>query len=68
LSYTEKIDVLDLLIKILNEHEKKLDKIVERLENIANQAEPALPSEELEENSAVSADAVGFSKYLEEHR
>jgi hypothetical protein len=68
MSYTEKIDVLDLLIQILNEHEQKLDKIVERLENIANQAEPAPRPRELEENSAVSADAVEFSKYLEEHK
>ena len=32
MSYTEKIDVLDLLINILREHEEKLDKLVERLE------------------------------------
>jgi len=32
MSFTEKIDVLDLLIKILQEHEKKLDELVERLE------------------------------------
>ena len=32
MSFTEKIDVLDLIIQILNEHEQKLDKIVERLE------------------------------------
>jgi len=33
MSFTEKIDVLDLLINILKEHEEKLDKLVERLEN-----------------------------------
>jgi CheY-like chemotaxis protein len=32
MSFTEKIDVLDLLINILREHEEKLDSLVERLE------------------------------------
>ena len=31
-SYTEKIDVLDLLIDILRDHERKLDELVSRLE------------------------------------
>ena len=34
MSYTEKIDVLDLLINILMEHEKNLDEIVERFEKL----------------------------------
>jgi len=33
MSYTEKIDVLDLIINILREHEEKLDELVERLED-----------------------------------
>lgn len=32
MSYTEKIDVLDLLINILREHEEKLDELIARLE------------------------------------
>ncbi|GAH74145.1 unnamed protein product [marine sediment metagenome] len=32
MSYTEKIDVLDMLINILREHEEKLDELVTRLE------------------------------------
>jgi len=32
MSYTEKIDVLDLLINVLREHEEKLDELVERME------------------------------------
>ena len=31
-SFTEKVDVLDLIIQTLNEHEQKLSEIVERLE------------------------------------
>ena len=31
-SYTEKIDVLDLLINILQDHEAKLDELVSRLD------------------------------------
>ena len=33
-SYTEKIDVLDMLINILREHEAKLDELVGRLEEV----------------------------------
>jgi len=38
MSYTEKIDVLDLLIETLKEHEKALDEIVTRLEWIYDPA------------------------------
>ena len=37
MSYTEKIDVLELLIEILMEHEKKLDELVTRLERLVDQ-------------------------------
>jgi len=33
-SCTEKIDVLDLLINILQDHERKLDELVSRLEAV----------------------------------
>ena len=32
MSFTEKVDVLDLLINILREHEEKLDRLVGRME------------------------------------
>jgi len=32
MSFTEKVDVLDLIINILQEHEQKLDELVTRLE------------------------------------
>jgi len=32
MSMTEKVDVLDLIIEVLKEHEKALDAIAERLE------------------------------------
>lgn len=34
MSFPEKIDVLDLVINVLSEHEKRMDKLVERMENI----------------------------------
>jgi len=34
---TEKVDVLDLIINTLREHEKTLDELVNRMENIINQ-------------------------------
>ncbi|GAH63667.1 unnamed protein product [marine sediment metagenome] len=36
MSFTEKIDVLTLLINVLTEHEKKLDALVGRLEEVAD--------------------------------
>jgi len=68
MSYTEKIDVLDLIIQILNEHEKKLSEIVERLEKIAEQAEPVSTPTKPEEDLAVDLDVAESSGYLEEHR
>lgn len=41
MSFTEKIDVLDLLINILREHEEKMDKLVTRLEQIIENVEAA---------------------------
>jgi len=35
MSFTEKVDVLDLLVNILREHEEKLDELVSRLEHLA---------------------------------
>jgi len=72
MSYTQKIDVLDLIIQILNEHEKKLSLIADRLEAIVNElnhAEPASePAAELEEDSKTAPNVDESSKYLEEHR
>ncbi len=39
--FTEKIDVLDLLINILREHEEKIDELVARLEQITENIEAA---------------------------
>ena len=33
MSFTEKMDVLDLLINIIKDHEAKLDELISRLEN-----------------------------------
>lgn len=34
MSFTEKIDALDLIIEVLKDHERKLDEVSQRLENI----------------------------------
>lgn len=39
MSFPEKIDVLDLIINVLNEHEKKMDLLVERMEYIVETLE-----------------------------
>ena len=38
MTFTEEITVLELLIEILSQHEKKLDALVERLEKINEDA------------------------------
>ena len=43
MSYMEKIDVLDLLIEILQEHEKRLDELVARLEFLVDQIDGSVP-------------------------
>jgi len=40
MSFTEKVDVLDLLIATLQEHEKQLDKLISRLEKVTEVREP----------------------------
>ena len=68
MSFTEKIDVLDLLINILREHEEKLDELVERLEIVSQtiQRDPALRRSLLEyEVGATEIDeAVGVQSIL----
>ena len=64
MSFTEKIDVLDLLINILREHEEKLDELVARLEVVSQtiQKDPNLrrsvieyeAGKEVEEEAGVS--------------
>lgn len=49
MSYTEKMDVLDLLINVLREHEEKLDTLVTRLEKAAGVID-GTPPEKSEEH------------------
>ncbi len=39
MSLSQKVDVLDLIIDVLREHEKKLDELISRLEKIVDKAE-----------------------------
>jgi len=39
MSYTERIDVLDLIINTLQEHEEKLDAVADRLDKAVTMAE-----------------------------
>lgn len=40
MSYTEKMDVLDMLINVIREHEEKLDELVSRLERVVEIDKP----------------------------
>lgn len=53
MSFTEKMDVLDLLINVLSEHEEKLDDLVERLEMIIEAKDPDTPLRDLDNIEAV---------------
>ena len=55
MSFTEKIDVLELLVEILMEHEKKLDEIVTRLELLTDQIEGSAPEDFWGDQSTVDA-------------
>ena len=39
-NFTQRVDVLDLLIKVLEEHEKKLDELITRLETSVEASQP----------------------------
>jgi hypothetical protein len=54
LSFTEKVDVLDLLINILREHEENLDRLVARMEAMCRQC-PALKGADVGEEEALDA-------------
>jgi len=47
MSYTEKIDVLDMIITILREHEAKIDELVSRLEAAVDKMGASAPEDEL---------------------
>ncbi len=47
MSVKDKMDVLDLIINILMEHEKRLDNIVERLENNIESIEYLIKKEKI---------------------
>jgi CheY-like chemotaxis protein len=67
MSFTEKIDVLDLLINILREHEEKLDSLVDRLEIVSQtiQRNPALKQSLMEfERTSITQDEIGVSSIL----
>jgi len=44
MGYDEKVDVIDLIINVLREHEKSLDDLVARLENVVTKTESVRPS------------------------
>lgn len=45
MSFDEKVDVIDLIINVLKEHEKTLDELISRLEEALSRSLPATPVE-----------------------
>lgn len=45
MSFTEKIDVLDLIIKTMEDHEKVLDGLVAKMESMASKLESLVKKE-----------------------
>lgn len=56
MSFTEKVDVLDLIINILQKHEQKLDELITRLEALVPDPKRDPERESIAEESAASAD------------
>ena len=63
--FTEKIDVLDLIINLLREHEEKLDKLVTRLEDMGLNSESI---EKLMSRIETSDEDLDLSEYLHQTR
>lgn len=57
MSVKDKMDVLDLIISILMEHEKRLDNIVERLENNIESIEYLIKKERIYSVSQIERSA-----------
>jgi len=55
MSYTEKIDVLELLIELLMEHEKRLDELIYSLDLLVEQIEGEGSAPEIDLNGDTSA-------------
>ena len=55
MSYTEKIDVLELLIEVLMEHEKRLDELIYSLDLLVEQIEGKGSAPEIDLNGDTSA-------------
>ena len=47
MSFTEKIDVLDMIIEVLMEHEQNLDSLIRRIERVADRLGVSTPEDEL---------------------
>lgn len=57
MGYEEKVDVIDLIINVLREHEKSLDDLVARLESVVTRTESARPPPTKTEISATRIEA-----------
>ena len=70
MSFTEKIDVLDLLINILKDHEEKLDELITRLETLIDAYADSLPPPTLENVNKALTGSVrrSLKEYLDERR
>lgn len=66
MGYEEKVDVIDLIINVLREHEKSLDDLVARLESVVTRTESARPSPTKTEISAsrIEAPKLGISALI----
>jgi len=63
--FDEKIDVIDLIINVLKEHEKKLDELVSRLEEAQAVGAPAGAPKERERREEVPPSGVAVSAALD---
>ncbi len=61
-SFDDKIDVMDLIINVLKDHESKLDELVSRLENLPPPRAGRADDSEVEDEDEPQSPAVGSSR------
>ena len=66
MSFSEKIDVLDLIINVLNDHEKKFDGLVTRLEEVTESLSRLMKLVELPEPTTSPCDGCVLARGLDD--
>jgi len=68
MSFDEKVDVIDLIINVLKEHEKTLDELISRLEEVLSRGPPAPVEHRPAERPIVTVEVRSWIEFRERCR